>query len=279
MTSTVSLSPPRASSASAPRAHGSSAPAPSLRLRRALGPLAVLLAWQAGSSLGIVSPRVLAAPSTVVATAWQLISTGELQNHLLVSLDRVARGLGIGVTVGLLLAIPAGLFRLCEDLLDPPLQMLRTLPVLALVPLFILWFGIGETPKVALVALGTLFPVYLNTYAGIRSIDNKLVEAAATMGLGRFGLIRHVILPGALPQALVGLRYSLGVAWLILVVSEQINATAGIGYMMTNAREFLRTDIIVVGLVVYSLLGLATDALVRALERKVLSWRAAFAGR
>ena len=248
-------------------------------MRRVLGPLGLLLAWQLASSSGLVSPRVLAAPSTVLGTAWQLLSTGELQNHLLVSLDRVARGLGIGLSVGLLLAIPAGLFRLCEDLLDPPLQMLRTLPVLALVPLFILWFGIGETPKVALVALGTLFPVYLNTYAGIRSIDNKLIEAASTMGLGRLGLIVHVILPGALPQALVGLRYSLGVAWLILVVSEQINATAGIGYMMTNAREFMRTDIIVVGLVVYSLLGLATDGLVRLVERRVLNWRVAFAGR
>jgi len=133
--------------------------------------------------------------------------------------------------------------------------------------------------SVALVALGTLFPIYLNTYAGIRSIDNKLVEAAATLGLVRLGLIFHVVLPGALPQALVGLRYSLGVAWLILVVGEQINATAGIGYMMTNAREFMRTDIIVVGLVVYSLLGLATDGLVRAVERRVLNWRVAFAGR
>jgi sulfonate transport system permease protein len=152
------------------------------------------------------------------------------------------------------------------------------LPVLALVPLFILWFGIGETPKIALVALGTLFPVYLNTYAGIRGIDNKLIEAAASIPLGRAALIWHVILPGALPSALVGLRYSLGVAWLILVISEQINATAGIGYLMTNAREFLRTDIIVVGLVVYSLLGLLTDGLVRALERRVLSWRVVFAG-
>jgi sulfonate transport system permease protein len=271
MASTISLLPRAARTSRSPQR--------AIRWQRALGPLLVLLAWQTASSRGWVSPRVLAAPTTVVVTAWQLLSTGELQNHLLVSLDRVARGLGIGVTTGLLLAIPAGLFRWCEDLLDPPLQMLRTLPVLALVPLFILWFGIGETPKVALVALGTLFPVYLNTYAGIRSIDNKLIEAASTMGLGRLGLICHVILPGALPQALVGLRYSLGVAWLILVVSEQINATAGIGYMMTNAREFLRTDIIVVGLVVYSLLGLVTDALVRAIERRVLSWRVAFAGR
>jgi len=250
-----------------------------LRWRRWLGPLALLCAWQLASSSGLVSPRVLAAPSTVLESGYQLLASGELQHHLWVSLGRVARGLGLGVAAGVGFALLAGLFRLGEDLLDPPIQMLRTLPVLALVPLFILWFGIGETPKVALVALGTMFPIYLNTYAGIRGIDVKLVEAAATLSLDRKGLILHVILPGALPSALVGLRYSLGVAWLILVISEQINATAGIGYLMTNAREFLRTDIIVVGLVVYSLLGLLTDALVRELERHVLAWRVTFAGR
>ncbi|RYZ10112.1 MAG: ABC transporter permease subunit [Myxococcales bacterium] len=249
-----------------------------LRLRRLLGPLFIVVTWQLLSSLQIVSPRVLAAPTTVLATGWELVKEGELQQHLWVSLGRVVRGLGIGVSVGVTLALLSGLFRLGEDLLDPPIQMLRTLPILALVPLFILWFGIGETPKVALVALGTMFPIYLNTYAGIRGIDNKLVEAATTLRLSRAELIVHVILPGALPGALVGLRYSLGIAWLILVISEQINATAGIGYLMTNAREFLRTDIIVVGLVVYSLLGLLTDALVRALERRVLVWRVAFAG-
>jgi sulfonate transport system permease protein len=250
-----------------------------LALRRAIGPLALLVLWQVASATGLVSTRVLAAPSTVVESAWLLLSTGELQNHLWVSLGRVSRGLALGVSVGLVLALVSGLFRLGEDLLDPPIQMLRTLPVLALVPLFILWFGIGETPKVALVALGTFFPVYLNTYAGIRGIDNKLVEAASTISLGRAGLIWHVILPGALPSALVGVRYSLGVAWLVLVISEQINATAGIGYLMTNAREFLRTDIIVVGLIVYGLLGLVTDSLVRGLERRVLGWRVAFAGK
>jgi len=251
---------------------------PPRRVRRLLGPLILLALWQLLSSLQLVSPRVLAAPTTVIATGWELVKDGELQQHLWVSLGRVLRGLGIGVSVGVTLALLSGLFQLGEDLLDPPMQMLRTLPILALVPLFILWFGIGETPKVALVALGTMFPIYLNTYAGIRGIDNKLVEAATTLSLSRPELIFHVILPGALPGALVGLRYSLGIAWLILVISEQINATAGIGYLMTNAREFLRTDIIVVGLVVYSLLGLGTDALVRALERRVLVWRVAFAG-
>jgi sulfonate transport system permease protein len=249
------------------------------RWRRIIGPFALLVFWQLASSSGLISTRILAGPSTVLETGWELIASGELGHHLLVSLDRVARGLCIGISAGLVLAVIAGLFRLGEDLLDPVIQMLRTLPVLALVPLFILWFGIGEAPKVALVALGTLFPTYLNTYAGIRSIDNKLVEVASTVGLGRVGLIVHVILPGALPSALVGLRYSLGVAWLVLVISEQINATAGIGYLMTNAREFLRTDIIVVGLVVYSLLGLGTDLFVRMLERRVLGWRMAFAGR
>jgi sulfonate transport system permease protein len=171
------------------------------------------------------------------------------------------------------LAIAAGLSRAGEEIVDAPMQMIRTLPFLGLVPLFILWFGIGETPKIALVALGTTFPIYLNLFSGIRGVDLKLVEAARVFGLDRRGVVRHVILPGALPSALVGLRYSLGVAWLSLVIAEQINATAGIGYLINDARDFLRTDIIVVGLLVYALLGLAADALVRSLERRALAWR------
>lgn len=266
----------RAPSPSAPSAISSSLR--QLRWQRLLGPLALLVLWQVASSTGLISARVLAAPAAVLATGYDLVASGDLQHHLWVSLGRVVRGLALGSGIGLCLALLSGLFRTGEDLLDPPIQMLRTLPVLALVPLFILWFGIGETPKIAMVALGTFFPIYLNTYAGIRSIDTKLVEAASSLGLGRAGLIAHVILPGALPSALVGFRYSLGVAWLVLVISEQINASAGIGYLMTNAREFLRTDIIVVGLAVYSLLGLGSDLLVRTLERTVLSWRVAFAG-
>ncbi|MGK3989951.1 ABC transporter permease subunit [Sorangium sp. So ce136] len=250
-----------------------------VRWPRVLVLLFLLFAWQAVTSLGLVSPRVLASPSTVAHTGLTLLASGELPRHLWVSLGRVSRGLALGVSAGVTLALVTGLFRLGEDLLDAPIQMLRTLPVLALVPLFILWFGIGETPKIALVSLGTFFPVYVNTYAGIRSVDNRLVEAATTLGLGRLDLVAHVVLPGALPSALVGLRHSMGVAWLVLVISEQINATAGIGYLMTNAREFLRTDIIVLGLVIYALLGLSTDLFVRWLERNVLSWRAAFAGR
>ena len=241
--------------------------------RRLVSPLVIVLLWQAASMSGLVSPRVLAAPTAIVGTSWGLILSGELLTNMAVSLERVAVGLAIGVTAGAALAVASGLSRLGEDLVDAPMQMLRTLPFLALVPLFILWFGIGELPKVALVALGSMFPVYLNLFAGIRGIDPKLLEAGRVFGLGHWGMIRTIVLPGALPSALVGLRYSLGVAWLSLVVAEQINATAGIGYLINDARDFLRTDVIVVCLVVYAVLGLAADALVRWAERRLLAWR------
>jgi sulfonate transport system permease protein len=241
--------------------------------RRFVSPLVLLALWQAASMAGLIAPRTLAAPTAILATAWELIASGELIHHLLVSLGRVSTGLAIGVTTGTALAVAAGLTRTGEDVVDAPMQMLRTLPFLGLVPMFILWFGIGEMPKIALVALGTTFPVYLNVFAGIRGVDRKLVEAGRVFGLGQAGIIRHIVLPGALPQGLVGLRYALGTAWLSLVVAEQINADAGIGYLINDARDFLRTDVIVVGLLVYALLGLTADALVRALERRALRGR------
>ncbi len=222
---------------------------------------------------GLISPRVLAAPTTILATAWGLLLSGELVTNMIVSLERVAVGLSFGVVIGATLALVSGLSRLGEDIVDAPMQMARTLPFLALVPLFILWFGIGELPKVALVALGSMFPIYLNLYAGIRGIDPKLLEAGRVFGLGHWGLIREVVLPGALPSGLVGLRYALGTAWLSLVVAEQVNASAGIGYLINDARDFLRTDVIVVGLVVYAILGLSADSLVRLAERRLLAWR------
>jgi len=244
-------------------------------LRRAATPIAFLLLWQTASSLGWLPPRAIPAPLAILLAARDLLASGALIHHLAVSLLRVLAGLGIAVVTGTTLALLAGLSRLGEDLIDPPLQMARTLPFLALVPLFILWFGIGETPKVALVALGATFPIYLNLFAGVRGADPKLVEVAATLGLSRGALIRHVILPAALPNFLTGLRYAIGVAWLSLVVGEQINADSGIGYLMMDARDFLRTDIIMVGLAVYALLGLASDQGVRTLERTALAWRPA----
>ncbi|MFT3691367.1 ABC transporter permease subunit [Paenirhodobacter sp.] len=256
-------------------ARGGRVPRP---LRRFVGVGLLVLGWHLASVSGVLPAEVLAGPATVVRSAARLAATGELQQAVLVSMGRALTGLAIGGTAGVVLAVVAGLTRLGEDLVDAPMQMLRTVPNVALIPLLIIWFGIGEAPKIALIALATAFPLYLNVYAGIRGVDQTLVEAGRTLGLGRVGLVRHVVLPGALPGALVGLRYALGIAWLALVFGEQINATAGVGYLMANAREFFQTDVIVVCLVVYALLGLAVDAVVRALERIFLAWRPNFTG-
>lgn len=236
----------------------------------------MLLLWEGGSRAGFIPAHILAAPSSVLQSLWGLLVSGELAANLLVSLVRVLAGLAIGVTVGSTLALTAGLSRLGEGLVDPPLQMLRTLPALALTPLFIVWFGIGETPKVGLIALGVTFPIYLNLFNGIRGVDTKLIEAGRTLGLNSHELIREVVLPAALPSFLVGFRYALSVSILMLVVAESVNASAGLGYLINNARDYLRTDIIVVCLLLYALLGLLADNMVRLIERHALSWRPAF---
>jgi sulfonate transport system permease protein len=223
----------------------------------------------------VLSPKDLAAPSTILTAAWDLIQNGQLPDALAVSLRRAALGLVVGVAAATVLGTIAGLSRAGDTIVDPPMQMLRTLPLFGLIPLFILWFGIGETPKVLLVALGVVIPLYLNLVAALRGIDPELYEVADSLRLTRRERIRHILLPGALPGALVGLRQSLGVAWLALVVAEQVNAGSGLGYMINNARDFLQTDVVVVGLLTYAVLGLVTDALVRVLERRALRWRAA----
>ena len=242
-------------------------------LRRAYVPLALVALWQLVSATGLVSAQAVPSPAAVAASFWQLAITGQLGINILVSLQRVAIGLGIGVIVGTAMALAAGLSRLGEEAIDSTVQMVRTLPHLALIPLMIMWFGIGETPKLTLIALGATFPIYLNLFAGIRGADRKLREAAGTLGLSRAETIVHVVLPAALPAFLVGLRQAFGIAWITLVVAEQINASAGIGYLVMNARDFLRTDIIFVGLAIYALLGLLTDQSVRFLEHHLLAWR------
>ena len=242
-------------------------------LRRWVSPAVILVVWQLLSSTGVIPEQKIAAPLQILATARDLVADGTLGAATLVSVQRVGLGFAVGAAVGVTLAVVAGLSRIGEDAVDPPMQMLRTLPHFGLIPLFIVWMGLGETPKIALVAMGVAFPLYLNTFSGIRSIDRKFLEAATTLHLTRWQRIRHVVVPGAVPQALVGLRQSLGVAWLSLIVAETVSASSGLGYMINHAREFLQTDVIVVGLAVYSILGLVTDAIVRTLERKALAWR------
>ena len=242
-------------------------------LRRWVSPVAIVVVWQVLSGAGVIPEDKIASPAQIATRAWELAADGTLGAATLTSVQRVLVGFAVGASIGLVLAVVAGLSRLGEDAVDPPMQMLRTLPHFGLIPLFIVWMGIGEAPKIALIAMGVAFPLYLNTFSGIRSIDRKMTEAAITMGLTRRQRLRHVVVPGALPQALVGLRQSLGVAWLSLIVAETVSADSGLGYMINHAREFLQTDVIVVGLAVYSILGLATDSLVRLIERRALAWR------
>ncbi|PAZ15540.1 ABC transporter permease [Streptomyces sp. SA15] len=248
-------------------------------LRRTTGPLLLLALWQLLSSTGVLTPDVLASPGRIAEVGRDLIVDGSLPSAMGTSLQRVAAGLLLGTVVGTGLALVSGLFRIGEDLVDAPVQMLRTVPFVGLIPLFIIWFGIGEAPKVAIITLGVTFPLYLNVYAGIRGVDAQLIEAGESLGLSRWGLVRHVVLPGALPGAMTGLRYSLGIAWLALVFAEQVNADSGIGFLMVQARDFLRTDVIVVCLIVYAFLGLLADFVVRSLERLLLQWRPTFTGR
>ena len=244
-----------------------------LKGARWLSPIVLLLLWELGSRTGLIPARTLAAPSSVIATLLGMIQSGELPRNLLVSFGRAAVGLGIGVTIGTVLALVAGLSRSGDAAIDPVMQIKRTIPVVALSPLFIVWFGIGETPKIALIAFATIFPIYLNLYQGIRGVDVRLLDAARSFGLSQAELIRHVILPGALPSFLTGLRYSLSIAVILLVIAEQINASSGLGYLINNARDFMRTDIIVVCLMVYAILGLGADLIVRSVETRALAWR------
>jgi sulfonate transport system permease protein len=253
-------------------------------LLRLISPVVVLLLWQGESKLGLVSTQKLPPPTEVWSTAVSLITTnspayGTLQGAMLVSLERVAIGFGLGAAAGIGLAIVTGLSRLGEHALDPHLQMLRTLPLFGLIPVFIVWFGIGELPKILLITIAATIPLYLNTFAGIRSVDARLAEVGRVLQLRRGEVIRHIVLPGALPQIFTGLRLSLGAAWLALVVAEQINANAGLGFMINQAEQFDRNDVIFVCLLVYCILGLLTDALVRLLERRALAWRRSFTER
>nr|WP_218907300.1 ABC transporter permease [Micromonospora jinlongensis] len=246
---------------------------PTRRWWRLVSPVALVLGWELASRTGLLAPEKLPASSDVLATGWRLSRDGTLGVHLLDSLTRAGAGLLTGGVLALALGTLAGLLRLGDDLVDPPVQMARMLPHLGLVPLLIIWVGIGESLKISLVALGAFFPIYFNTYAGIRDIDERLVEAARTCGLGQAARLRHVVLPGALPALFLGLRLAIGAAWLSLVVGEQVNAQTGIGFLMMEAREFSQTDVVVLGLLVYALLGLISDSALRVLERRMLTWR------
>jgi sulfonate transport system permease protein len=239
-----------------------------------LAGVAVLFAlWQLAASAGWLRPDVLAGPDAVLTAGWDLVRDATLLDALWASLQRVGWGLGLGIPLGTGLALVAGLSRVGDDVIDANLQMLRFVPILGLQPLLIVWLGVGETTKVTMIVLGVAFPIYVNTSSAIRAIDPRHLELSDVVGLGRIERIRKVVLPGARAGFLVGLRLATAVAWLLLVFAEQINASKGIGYLMVRAQTFFQTDIIVVCLVVYAVLGLLSDGIVRALERRLLRWQ------
>ncbi|MFD7468134.1 ABC transporter permease [Streptomyces tendae] len=240
---------------------------------RLAGPLLVVVLWTAASAAGTLDPGAIPAPWTVAETAGRLWSDGTLATDVVTSLRRAAIGFSIGLGAGVLLALAAGLSRVGDALIDGTVQLNRAVPTLGLIPLFILWLGIGETFKIAIIAIVVYIPMYLNTYAALSGIDSRYVELAEVQGLSRLRFIRQVVIPGSLPGFFVGLRLSVTGSWLGLVVLEQINATSGLGYMMFQAQNYGQTDVILVGLLIYGVFGLVSDSAVRLIERRVLSWR------
>jgi len=244
-----------------------------------LAPVCIVIIWAPCASSAGLSPHVLPSPTKVIATAAKLVANGELIPDLAISLLRATSGFLIGGTIGLALGITVGFSRLAELLLDRSVQMLRAIPFLALLPLVIVWLGIGEAAKIFLVSLGVVFPIYINTVLGIRQVDPKLLELGRVTGLRDWQLIRRIVLPGALPSILTGVRYALATAWLALVVAETIAASSGIGFLAMDAREFLQTDVIVLAILIYAIIGVLADTLARLLERRLLAWHPNYARR
>ncbi|MFI1237753.1 ABC transporter permease [Nocardia salmonicida] len=245
---------------------------------RLFGVILVVAAWAAGSLLELIDPRKLSAPWTVLQTGWELLVDGPLLANLGVSLQRVLIGMVVGVLIGTTLAVIAGLSRWGESLIDGPVQIKRAIPTLGLIPLMILWLGIGEEFKLVLITLGVVVHMYIQTHASLTTIDQKLVELSEVQGVSRAEFIRSVVLPGSLPGFFLGLRMSVTSAWLVLIVVETVNAIDGLGKMMSNAQNYGQADVILVGLVVYAIFGLASDSAIRLVERRVLSWRRTIAG-
>ncbi|MDH2325815.1 ABC transporter permease subunit [Cereibacter sp. SYSU M97828] len=242
-----------------------------------LAPVGFLLIWEAAARAGMIAPQILPAPSAVAATGWKLIANGSLFQHLGASLARAAAGFVIGGSIGFGLGVLVGFSRLAEALLDRSIQMIRAIPFLAMLPLVIVWFGVDESGKIFMVSLAVMFPIYINTVLGIRQVDPKLLELARVTGLSWQATIRRIILPGAMPSVLTGVRYALAVAWLALVIAETIATTRGIGFLAMDAREFLQTNVIVLTILIYAAIGVGADSLARALERRLLRWHPNYA--
>ncbi|MHA7966943.1 ABC transporter permease [Paenibacillus sp. CAU 1782] len=247
-------------------------------LKGAIIPAAVLIFWQWASLTGAADPKLFPAPSSIFDDFYSMLLSGELYFHIRVSLMRAALGFLLGGSLGLIVGITVGMSVRAEELIDPSVQMLRTVPLLSITPLFILWFGFGELSKVLLIAMGSFFPLYVNTFLGVRNVDKKLFEVARVLEFSRIKQITRLMLPSALPNVLLGLRLSLSIAWLCLVVAELMGADSGVGYLIQDARSYVRTGAVFVGIFIFAFVGKLADSLVRLLERKLLRWQDNYRG-
>ena len=241
-------------------------------------PVLILFSWQLVSSAGIVNPSLFPAPTAIVLEFYEMIVSGELYTHLEISVLRAALGFVLGAGLGLVTGLSVGMFNRAEQVLDPTVQMLRTIPVLAIIPLFILWFGFGELSKVLLIALGSFFPMYVNTFLGVRNVDAKLFDVARVLQFNRLQQTTKLVLPAAMPNVLLGLRLSLTIAWMMLVVAELMGADRGIGYLIQDARTFMRTEVVFIGIFLFAAVGKLADSLVRWLETLLLRWQDSYKG-
>ena len=239
-------------------------------------PILIIVLWQVLGHYNIISSTILPTPLAVVEAGIRLFKAGNLQANVLISTQRALIGFLIGGVIGFILGLLSGTISVFEKTIDSSIQMVRTIPHLALIPLVILWFGIGESAKIFLVALGVMFPIYINTFNGIKNVDHKLIEMGSVYGLSKWELFHDIVLPGALPSILVGIRYALGVMWTSLIVAETIGADSGIGFMATSAREFMQMDIVVLTIVLYAILGKLSDYIAKLFERRLLRWNPAF---
>lgn len=241
-------------------------------------PVLVIALWQTAVSAGLISPLFLPSPAAIMRTFAALALSEQLLHHLLVSMGRAALGFLIGGASGLLLGIVTGLFRKAQYVLDPSIQVLRLVPHLAVAPLIILWFGFGETSKIAIIVSGSFFPLYINTFLGIRNVDNKLFEVAKVLSFSPFRRLTRLVLPAALPDILLGVRTSLAVSWIGLVVAELIGSQSGIGFLINEAKQNSETTVIFVGIIIFAVVGKLIDSLMRGLERRLLRWRDSYKG-
>lgn len=241
-------------------------------------PAAILIIWQALFEIGYIKPVTLPPPTKVALTFWELLRSGQLPTNIWVSIVRVLEGFGLAALAGIGLGIGIGLSRTLDRVTDLVIQVLKPIPPIAWIPLAIIWFGIGELSKIYIIFLGAFFPIVINVIEGIRHTDQKLVELARILEVPRWRFIRQVVIPGALPSIMTGLRVGLGIAWMCVVAAELIAASQGIGYLIMDARQLSQPDVVLVGMITIGVIGKFMDGLLKSLENKLFSWKVTYSG-